>query len=88
MGFVPIFLALALFIMLWGIVVGQFIRSERRKITTASAELGIPIVLDQLMQGEGSEAVLSVRAKMIRYNRLISSFPYKIIASLMNAKGF
>ena len=91
MGFLPIFLALSLFIMLWGIVVSQFLLAERRKILALAAEMGISETLaatEAKIMEKDSTDFRGLKAKMLRYNKLISSYPYKIVAGLMHSKKF
>jgi hypothetical protein len=91
MGFLPIFLALTLFLMLWSIVVSQFLIAEKKKIAAMSDDLGIAGDLsqvDQQLKSLNSYELRALKAKMFRYNRLISSFPYKIVAGLIGSKKF
>ncbi|MEQ8532788.1 MAG: hypothetical protein RIF36_20340 [Imperialibacter sp.] len=91
MGFLPIFLTLSLFLMLWGMVVSQFLRSEKKKILTSISEFGLSgslEVVDQKLTSEDSKELRSLRAQMFRYNKLISSFPYRIVAMLMKLRKF
>jgi len=91
MGFLPIFLALSLFLLLWAIVVGTFIGSEKKKILLLAMEMGVEpslTAVDAALGVTAAQEKWSLRAKMIRYNRLINSFPYKIVASFAKARTF
>jgi hypothetical protein len=91
MGFLPIFLALSLFLMLWGMVVNQFLRSEKKKIVASTSEFGLSgslELVEQKLASENSKELRSLRAQMFRYNKLISSFPYRIVATLMRLRKF
>ncbi len=91
MGFLPIFLALSLFLMLWGIVVSQFLIGEKKKIQILTSDMEIDPSLDSVesvISKQSSEELRKLRAMMFRYNKLISSFPYKLIAGLIKARSF
>ena len=91
MGFLPIFLALGLFLMLWAIVVSQFLAIEKRKIQAMTGDLSLASTLaavDARLNEEGAQELRSLRARMLRYNKLINSYPYKIVAGIIGSKKF
>ena len=77
--------------MLWAIVVSQFLAVEKKKIQAMTGDLSLASTLaavDAQLNEEGARELRSLRARMLRYNKLISSYPYKIVAGLIGSRKF